>query len=200
MSRNPLVPAGAWDTHTHVFDPVKFPYPSSRSYTPKAAQITEYPSNFTGCTSVVVVHASVQGTSPAALVDTLRKAQAAGLTLRGLATIDVNTITDVELDELHAIGVRGARLHEMSWGHGEQAGGSQIGKKIAALAERLARLGWIIGVFCDIRTWASMAEQIRNMDPRVKMVADHFGGTFPGEDKTPEFATFLELVKEGRLT
>ena len=152
MPRNPLVPAGAWDTHTHVFDPVNFPYPTARSYTPKAAQITEYPSNFTGCTCVVVVHASVQGTSPAALVDTLGKAQAAGLTLRGLATIDINTITDAELDALHAAGVRGARLHEMSWGHGEQAGGSQIGRKIAALAESLARLGWIIGVFCDIRS------------------------------------------------
>lgn len=45
-----------------------------------------------------------------------------------------------------------------------------------------------------------MAEQIRNMDPRVKMIADHFGGTFPGEEKTPEFTTFLELVREGRLS
>lgn len=39
----------------------------------------------------------------------------------------------------------------MSWGHGTQAGGSQIGKKVAALAERFGRLGWAIGVFCDIR-------------------------------------------------
>jgi hypothetical protein len=68
-----------------------------------------------------------------------------------LATIDVNTITDAELDELHAAGVRGARLHEMSWGHGHQAGGSQIGKKVQALADRLARLGWVIGIFCDVR-------------------------------------------------
>jgi predicted TIM-barrel fold metal-dependent hydrolase len=151
MPRNSLVPEGAWDTHTHVFDPASFPFPKPRSYTPKPAQIAEYPSDLTGCTAVVIVHASVQGSSPAALVDTLKKAKATGLTLRGLATIDVNTITDAELDELHAAGVRGARLHEMSWGHGHQAGGSQIGKKVQALADRLARLGWVIGIFCDVR-------------------------------------------------
>ncbi|KAH9213276.1 hypothetical protein DL95DRAFT_524580, partial [Leptodontidium sp. 2 PMI_412] len=200
MTRNPLVPAGAWDTHTHVFDPEKFPYSNSRSYTPKAAQVTEYPVKTTGCTCVVIVHASIQGSSPSALLDTLNKAQSSGLTLRGLATIDIDNTTDAELDALHAAGVRGARLHEMSWGHGAQAGGSQIGRKVAALAERFGRLGWAIGVFCDIRAWASMAEQIRTMDPRVKMIADHFGGTFPGEEKTPEFTTFLELVREGRLS
>jgi predicted TIM-barrel fold metal-dependent hydrolase len=151
MPRNSLVPEGAWDTHTHVFDPENFPYPEPRSYTPKPAQIAEYPRDITGCTGVVVVHASVQGSSPAALVDTLKKAKDTGLTLRGLATIDVNKITDTELDELHAAGVRGARLHEMSWGHGHQAGGSQIAKKVEALTQRLARLGWVIGIFCDVR-------------------------------------------------
>ena len=45
-----------------------------------------------------------------------------------------------------------------------------------------------------------MADQIRGMDPRVKLVAHHLGGTFPGEEKTPEFATFLDLIREGRLS
>lgn len=40
---------------------------------------------------------------------------------------------------------------------------------------------------------------IRAMDSRVKMVADHFGGTFPGEEKTADFDTFLELVREKRV-
>lgn len=44
-----------------------------------------------------------------------------------------------------------------------------------------------------------MADMIRKMDPRIQMVADHFGGTFPGEEKTPEFQTFLELIREKRV-
>lgn len=197
---NSLVPKGAWDTHIHVFDPEKFPYATPRSYTPKAAPMAEYPSSVTGCTGVVVVHASMQGSSPAALVDTLNKQQVMpGFKLRGLATIDVDNITDAELDALHAAGVRGARMHEMAWGHGEQKGGEQIIRKIQALANRLARLGWVIGVFCPLPAWAAMANMIRGLDPRVKMVADHFGSTFPGDEKTPEFQTFLALVREKRL-
>lgn len=120
-----------------------------------------------------------------------------GVTLRGLATIDVNNTTDAELDELHAAGVRGARLHEMAWGHGHQSGGDAIGKKVLHLATKLARLEWVIGIFCDIRAWASMAEMIRTeLDPRIKLVADHLGGTFPGEENLPEFQTFLDLIKE----
>lgn len=200
MSANGLVPKGAWDTHIHVFDPEKFPYATPRSYTPKAAAMAEYPSQVTGCTGIVVVHASTQGASPAALLDTLSKQKSMpGFILRGLATIDVDNITDAELDQLHAAGVRGARLHEMAWGHGEQKGESQIMKKIQALANRLARLGWVIGVFCPLGAWAGMAEMIRGLDPRVKMVADHFGSTFPGDENTAEFQTLLALIREKRL-
>jgi len=196
-----LVPKGAWDTHTHVFDPEKWPYPTPRSYTPKAAQISEYPFGLTGCKNIVVVHASVQGASPAPLVDTLNKQKSMpGVTLRGLATIDVDTITDAELDQLHSVGVRGARLHEMAWGHGHQAGGSDIIPKVKRLADRLGRLGWVIGIFCDIRAWAAMAPMIRTeLDPRIKLVADHFGGTFPGEESGEGFKTFIELIREKRI-
>lgn len=195
-----LVPEEAWDTHIHVFDPEKFPYAVPRSYTPKAAAMSEYPATITGCRNVVVVHASMQGKSPAPLVDTLSKqAQMPGFTLRGLATIDVDNITDTELDHLHAAGVRGARMHEMAWGHGEQAGGDKIIRKVRALAARLARLEWAIGIFCPLPAWAAMADMIRQLDPRVKLVADHFGSAFPGDETTPEFQALLGLVRDGRL-
>ncbi|PWY90223.1 amidohydrolase 2 [Aspergillus heteromorphus CBS 117.55] len=195
-----LVPPNAWDTHIHVFDPETFPYATPRSYTPRAAQMAEYPTAVTGCRNVVIVHASMQGTSPAPLVDTLAKqAHLPGYRLRGLATIDPDSITDEELDALHAAGVRGARLHEMAWGHGKQSGGGDIIRKVTALAHRLGRLGWAIGIFCPVSAWAAMADTIRGLDPRIQMVADHFGGTFPGEEHSPEFATFLELIREKRV-
>jgi predicted TIM-barrel fold metal-dependent hydrolase len=195
-----LVPKSAWDTHIHVFDPEKFSYAAKRSYTPQAAAMSEYTSSITGCTGIVVVHASMQGSSPAALVDTLKKEKdLPGFKIRGLATIDVDNITDAELDELHAAGVRGARMHEMAWGHGEQKGGQQIIKKVKALADRLARLGWVIGVFCPLPAWAAMADMIRGLDPRIKIVADHLGSTFPGDEKSPEFQTLLALIREKRL-
>ena len=44
-----------------------------------------------------------------------------------------------------------------------------------------------------------MAPKIRKLDSRVKLVADHFGGTFPGDEKSDDFKTFLDLIKEKRL-
>ncbi|KAI1443751.1 hypothetical protein F5Y02DRAFT_194249 [Annulohypoxylon stygium] len=199
-STKSLKPKGAWDTHIHVFDPNKFPYAEKRSYTPKEAPITSYPTTATGCTGIVIVQASIQGSSPEALLDALRKQPTVpGFKLRGLATIDADNITDAELDTLHAAGVRGVRLHEMAWGYGQQKGGEQITRKIQVLASRLARLGWAIGVFCPLSTWAGMADMIRGLDPRIKVIADHFGSTFPGDEETEDFATLLALVREKRL-
>jgi predicted TIM-barrel fold metal-dependent hydrolase len=196
------VPARAWDTHIHVFDPDNFPYGSTRSYTPKAAQLAEYPRKITGCENIVVVHASVQGSSSAALIDTLSKQRTGsfkGCTLRGLATIDPRDIEDDQLDKLHAFGVRGARLHKMSWGHGVRNNAHDIVNDIKAISTKTARLGWIIGIFCPLAAWAAMADDLRRMDPRTKIVADHFGAAFPGMEQTEEFKIFLELVRERRI-
>lgn len=197
-----LVPLGAWDTHIHVFDPKSHSYSSNRSYTPKAAQLSEYPKVVTGCDNIVVVHASVQGSSPDALLDTLSK-QGTGAfphgKLRGLATIIPQDITDDQLDKLHAAGVRGARLHKMSWGHGEQSGPNDIINDIRAISAKTARLCWIIGVFCPLTAWAALADDLRKLDPRTKIVADHFGAAFPGSEDTEEFRVFLELIREKRI-
>src|ERR1700761_2230620 len=132
------VPTGAWDTHIHVFDPTNYPYAVPRSYTPKAAQLSEYPTRTTGCTGIVVVHDSMQGASPEPLLATLQKSSSRpGLVLRGLATIDPAAVTDDDLDRLHAAGVRGARMHLMAWGHGAQSGADAIVAKVQALAARV---------------------------------------------------------------
>jgi len=161
----------------------------------------------------------MQGSSPAPLVDTLQKqhAELEGYTLRGLATIDPATISDAELDDLHSKGVRGARFHKMAWvccchinfrlqisdhpmqGHGAQSDGEDILADVTAVAARTARLGWVIDIFCPITAWAHMAEAVRNMDSRIKVVADHFGGAFPGDENTEAFQKFLQLVREKRV-
>ena len=197
-----LVPPGAWDTHIHVFDPDQFPYSSDRSYTPKSAQLSEYPWKSTGCNNIVVVHASVQGSSPDALVDTLSKQGSRafeGHQLRGLATVNPQAMDDDELNRLHTAGVRGARLHKMAWGHGVQSGAKDIIDDIRALSTKTARLGWVISIFCPLGAWAAMAEDIRTLNTSTKLIADHFGAAFPGSEQTEDFQTFLDLVREKRV-
>ena len=197
-----LLPSGAWDTHIHVFDPDKFPYSSNRSYTPKTAHLSEYPWQTTGCQNIVVVHASVQGSSPAALLDTLSKQGTIGFEgrkLRGIATIHPQAMDDDELNRLHAAGVRGARLNKMAWGHGVESSANDIMDDIRTLSTKTARLGWVISIFCPLAAWATMAEDIRRLDPHTKIIADHFGAAFPGSEQTEDFRIFLELVREKKL-
>jgi len=163
--------------------------------------MTEYPRKMTGCTKILVVHASMQGSSPAPLVDTLQRqhSELPEYTLRGLATIDPNSISDAELDELHRQGVRGTRFHRMAWGHGAQSGGADIIRELDAAAKRVARLNWVLDIFCPVGAWAHMSDFVRNLDPRIKVVADHFGGVFPQDENTDDFEVFLQLVREKRV-
>ena len=202
MATPGLVPPDAWDTHIHIFDPESFPYGTPRSYTPKKALLNEYPFETTTCANLVVVQATVQGHSAEPLLATLdgngKPDQCTHI--RGICTVDPTTISDGELDALHAAGVRGVRMHEMSWGHGTQSGIQAISDKIRAAAARVARLCWVIDVFTDVYTWAAMAPMIRNdVDPRVKLIADHMGGAFPGDEKLEDFGVFLGLIRDGLL-
>src|SRR4030088_1973546 len=58
------VPAGAWDTPTHVFcDPPSFPFAPARAYTPEQASIAEMRALHSALHTerVVIVHPSVYG-------------------------------------------------------------------------------------------------------------------------------------------
>ncbi|KIW00517.1 uncharacterized protein PV09_08033 [Verruconis gallopava] len=195
VRNHPDIPEGAWDTHIHVFDPQKWPYASNRRYTPAPASLDQYPHRSTGCTNLVIVHASMQGSSPAPLVDALgHKGHIQGQTLRGLATLDFERLTDDDLDRLHAAGVRGTRMHLMT-GQADISPDS-VSKSIESIAPRLGRLGWVLDLFMPLSTWAGMAEFFSRLDPRIKVVADHFGAARPGDEDKPEFKSFLDLVSE----
>ena len=101
-------PAGAVDAHCHVFGPGgQFPFAPERKYTPCDASKDQLWDlrDFLGFTRNVIVQATCHGADNRALVDAL---QHSGGMARGVATVK-RTITDSELKDLHAAGVRGVR-------------------------------------------------------------------------------------------
>lgn len=189
------VPNGAWDTHIHLFEPDRWPYAPKRRYTPAPASLDQYPTSVTGCTSLVIVHASMQGSSPAPLVDILKRhAGKPECKLRGLATLDFDALSDDDLDALHHAGVRGTRFHLMTGTAANTP--ADIIKRIDAIAPRVARLGWVIDIFCPLASWAGLTGYILKLDNRIKIVADHFGSAYPGDENKPEFQALLHLISE----
>ncbi|UPL02896.1 hypothetical protein LCI18_013830 [Fusarium solani-melongenae] len=198
-----LVPPNAWDTHIHVFEPDKHPYSPTRSYTPAPAPLGSYPHQASGCTNILVVQATVQGKSPAPLVGLLTRigqtVPASKGLCRGLTVLDLEQTADQELDQLHASGIRGVRMHEVSWGFGHQATDDAVANKIRLTAQRLNRLGWVIDLYLHPQAWAAIVPIIDTLPDATKIIADHWAGFRPGDETSAEFKTLVDLVRRRRI-
>ena len=104
------LPPGAVDAHCHVFGPGdRFPYAPERKYTPCDASWQQLFAlrDHLGFDRNVIVQATCHGADNSALVDALRHAEGRA---RGVATVR-RSVTDDELQAMHAAGVRGVRFN-----------------------------------------------------------------------------------------
>ncbi|CAG9936347.1 unnamed protein product [Clonostachys rosea f. rosea IK726] len=184
------LPPGAWDTHVHVFDTSIGPFAPARAYTPAQAslsQLVDFGRNLTQASeapSFVIVQPSPYGTDNTVLLSTLRSLQALGLKGRGIAVVDVQTITDAELQEMHDLGVRGVRLNFQA--DGKSVDTVAFNKALEAAAERIAHMpGWMIQVFIPGYIWDDIFDTVVALP--VPVIADHIGG-LKGPSKLPEGA------------
>ena len=105
-----ILPDGAVDAHCHVFGPGSdFPYAPERKYTPCDAGKERLFAlrDHLGLSRNVIVQATCHGADNRAMLDAVRASN--GLA-RGIATIRPD-VTEAELAEMHAAGVRGVRFN-----------------------------------------------------------------------------------------
>ncbi|KAK3725857.1 hypothetical protein LTR37_000005 [Vermiconidia calcicola] len=120
--------------------------------------------------------------------------RSAGATRCGAWRISIPTTYSEKLDDL---GVRCVRFH---WGYGDaEQKSNDVFRDLGAVSDKTARLGWVVDVFCPLAVWADMADNMRNLDPRTRVVAEHFGGAGPGDEEGAEFRTLLQLLREKRV-
>lgn len=188
------VPAGATDCHVHVFGPVdRFPWAPSRVYTPGDASIESLMRHQTalGLSRVVVVHPSPYGSDNACSLDAVARL---GTRARGVAVIDPATISDRELECLHAGGMRGARVNLSTAGTHDPAAAWAM---LLATADRIRPLGWHLQTFTNLDVIDALAAKLDSLG--VALVIDHFGGAkaMLGTDQ-PGFGALLRLVRSGK--
>src|SRR6187399_1062940 len=137
------VPPGAVDAHCHVFGPgAEFPYAPERKYTPCDAGKRELFAlrDHLGFSRNVIVQATCHGADNRALVDACR---ASGGKARGVATVR-RSITDRELEELHAASVRGVRFNFV-----KRLVDFTPKEELVEIAERIRTLGWHVVVYFE---------------------------------------------------
>jgi 2-pyrone-4,6-dicarboxylate lactonase len=165
-------PAGACDSHAHVFGPfARFPLAEDRSYTP-----AEYPGDAfiahldrLGLARGVLVTGSASGTDNGAVLDALSRSPDR---LRGVAVPQADT-TDAELDRWHAAGIRGVRVNLFRRdGHAVYRNGVGI-DVLEALAPRLAGRGWHAQIWIHAPDLGELAPRLLRLG--LPLVVDHMG-------------------------
>lgn len=115
-----LLPQDSWDCHVHLFSPASYQYAPERSYSPVEANLTSLYNMSSELTTnhkpthYVFVQPSPYGTNNSLLVDTLRKIGGPEGKARGIAVVNISTVTNDTLGSLHQAGVRGLRIVSLS--------------------------------------------------------------------------------------
>jgi 2-pyrone-4,6-dicarboxylate lactonase len=191
---NPSVPAfkvpeGAVDAHCHVFGPGDvFPYAPERKYTPCDApkELLFALRDRLGFHRNVIVQATCHGTDNRALIDAL---QASGGRARGVATVD-RKVTDAELLDMHAAGVRGTRFNFV-----KRLVDFTPREVLTEIAGRIAPLGWHVVVYFEAADLPELWDFFTTLPTTV--VVDHMGR--PDVRKPvggPEFELFVRMMRE----
>jgi predicted TIM-barrel fold metal-dependent hydrolase len=181
-------PAGAIDTHCHIYgDEQRYPYSPATWYLPPVVGVQDYLDVLAtlGIERAVFVHAAVYA-DHALILDTMAAHPGR---FRGVAQLP-ESVSDAELEKLHAGGVRGFRANLVS-GNGMKLEGAQ------RLAKRVAHHGWHAQFLVDCEALPQMDTLFAGFP--VDVVIDHIGrpDTTRGID-APGFQALLRLLRGGR--
>ena len=183
------LPEGAVDAHCHVFGPgAEFPYAPERKYTPCDASKAQLFAlrDFLGFDRNVIVQATCHGSDNRALVDALKAANGKAM---GVATVK-RSITDLDLSDLHAAGVRGVRFNFV-----KRLVDFTPKDELLEIANRIAPLGWHVVIYFEAVDLPELWDFFTALPTTV--VVDHMGRpevTKPVDG--PEFALFRKFMRD----
>ncbi|MFK7943386.1 MAG: amidohydrolase family protein [Paracoccaceae bacterium] len=186
------VPAGACDTHFHIFPAGhEHRYVPNRSYTPPPLEMTDFNRIATALRMdrAVVIQPSVYAEDNTA---TLAASAADPERLRAVVSV-TSDVTDAELEAFHAAGARGIRVNIVD------SGGMTFPSVEEALTftARIADLGWHIEFLAHVETFEDIQAVLRGS--HVPVVFGHLGYTHCRHGVgDPGFQRFLAAFEEGQ--
>jgi len=183
------LPAGACDSHMHIFDP-RFAPSRHWKRQPPRAEVAAYRQlqERLGTSRTVVVNPSTYGTDNACMLDALAQL---GTSARGVAVVGAE-VDDAQLERLAAQRVCGLRVNFVT----PQSWGATTPDMLTALARKAARLGWHIQVFVHPGQLVELAPVLEALP--TPLVVDHMARIDPAEGPaSAAFATLRRLLDRG---
>jgi predicted TIM-barrel fold metal-dependent hydrolase len=186
------MPAGACDTHAHVFDAARYPYQATRAYTPPDNGVDRLLAlhDALGISRGVVVQASVHGTDNRAV---LEAAAAHPGRLRAIVAV-TEGVTEAEIARMHDSGARGIRVNLVD------RGGMPF-RSLDALTEVAAVLrpfGWHVELLVHVEQQAAELRRLAEA-MGVPVSVGHVGYTKAarGGAAHPGFREWLAMLRDG---
>ena len=183
------LPPGSVDAHCHVFGPgERFPYAPERKYTPCDASAEQLWAlrDHLGFERNVIVQATCHGADNSALVDALQRSAGRA---RGVATVR-RSVSDAELERLHAAGVRGVRFNFV-----KRLVDFTPRDELMEIARRIAPLGWHVVVYFEAADLPELWDFFTALPTTV--VVDHMGRPDVGLPVDgAQFGLFMRLMRE----
>jgi 2-pyrone-4,6-dicarboxylate lactonase len=186
------LPAGACDTHVHVFGPTRlFPYAPDAPFRPHEAPKEKlFAMHATlGIERCVIVQSTCHGFDNRAVADALR---AKGGAYLGVALVPAAADT-AALEDLAAQGFRGVRFNFMR----HLGAGARI-EEVIALTRRLEPLGMHLQVHFESSLIHELASWFRKS--AVQVVIDHMARVDASKGlEQPDFRALLDLMRDERV-
>jgi predicted TIM-barrel fold metal-dependent hydrolase len=166
MAAPVIEPAAGWDCHVHVFDPHRPVVPGHYRPVHRPLAAIEAQAAQHGIGHLVLVQPSVYGTDNGLMLEAL---QAGAGRHRGVAVVD-GSVSDAELDRMHAAGVRGVRFNLVSpAGHSGDPSAA-----LHELAPRLRERNWHVQWYVRAKQLTLLVAWQRSS--RLTFVLDHLAG------------------------
>jgi 2-pyrone-4,6-dicarboxylate lactonase len=184
-----VLPKGAVDAHCHVFGPAAdFPFAKERKYTPCDAGKDELFAlrDHLGFSRNVIVQATCHGRDNSALIDALKSANDLA---RGIVSVGPD-ITEAELTDMDAAGVRGVRFNFVKRLVDDTPKSVFLG-----IADKIKSLGWHIVVYFEAADLEELVPFLKQLPTTI--VVDHMGrpDVTKGVDH-PDFHRFINLMAD----
>jgi len=189
---NIILPQGSIDTHVHVFES-KYKLSPVRGYTPPDATLADlkHLHDTLGLDRVVFTQPSIYGTDNSAITDGINNLNGATSNrARGVVAVSLD-VTDEELADFDAQGIRGIRLNT------DNKGGMPIGlDQIAKIAERIDGLNWHLEFLFPGQDILDLMPIFTSL--KVPMSIGHFAyQPATAGVEAPGFQSLLELMRQG---
>ncbi|KAH6991016.1 hypothetical protein BKA56DRAFT_573636 [Ilyonectria sp. MPI-CAGE-AT-0026] len=165
------IPAGAWDSHMHIIDPINYALDPDAAYQPSTftlAQALTFEASV-GIGNIVIVQPSIYGVDNACMLDAL--GELGPQRGRGVVQFDPATTSPALLKEWHELGVRGVRLNIQS--NEREVDAQELSILLHQYADAVRDVGWAVQVYISMPLIPLLEPIVPTLN--VRFCIDHIG-------------------------